>query len=305
MTPVITILLSVYKKAPFLKDFLLSLKQQTFQDFRLLCRFDDPEDNHRNKALLKEFDFSQILEDESHLGVVKSYNTLIRHAPDSPYLMFADQDDIWHPDKLERSLGQIQQAEKEEAEGMPLLCHSDLRVVSENLQEISPSFFRFQSLVSSRDSFKEYLVQNNVTGCTVIINRKLAQLVDFPNDAICHDWYLALSASAFGKVRFIKEALIDYRQHGGNCYGAVPRKKLLAGFFARAELQKRLILTQRQAAAFSAQYGDQLSPEKRILLEAWSRLPEEKSYFKRLFTLWKHGFVKNDFLRTLGLWWAI
>lgn len=305
MTPVITILLSVYKEAPFLKDFLLSLKQQTFQDFRLLCRFDDPEDNHRNKELLKEFDFSQILEDESHRGVVKSYNTLIRHAPDSPYLMFADQDDIWHPDKLERSLGQIQQAEKEEAEGTPLLCHSDLRVVSENLQEISPSFFRFQSLVSSRDSFKEYLVQNNVTGCTVIINRKLAQLVDFPNDAICHDWYLALIASAFGKVRFINDALIDYRQHGGNCYGAVPRKKLLAGFFARAELQKRLILTQRQAAAFSAQYGDQLSPEKRILLEAWSRLPEEKSYFKRLFTLWKHGFVKNDFLRTLGLWWAI
>ena len=305
MAQTITILLSVYKEAPFLKDFLISLQKQTFQDFKLLCRFDDPTDNRRNKELLGQYNFTQLIEDESHLGVVKTYNALVKCAVESPYLMFADQDDVWHPDKLEVTLARMKEAEQEVPAGTPVLCHSDLRVVDRNLKEIAPSFLKFQSLESRRDSFRDYLVQNNVTGCTVMINRPLAQLIDFPNDAICHDWYLALIVSAFGKICFIDSSLIDYRQHGGNCYGAVPRKKLLAAFHARKELHGRLRLTQMQANAFLTQFGDSVSEEKREQLFAWSRMPEEKSYFKRLFTVWKYGFAKNDFLRTIGLWWAI
>ena len=301
----ITILLSVYKKAPYLKDFLMSLQRQSFLDFTLLCRFDDPEDNQYNKQLLNEFPFTQILEDESHLCVVKTYNALLQSAGDSPYLMFADQDDVWHEDKLERTLAVMKQAEADTPAGTPILCHSDLRVVDRDLQEISPSFMKFQSLDSKRDKFRELLIQNNVTGCTVMINRSLAQLVDFPEDTICHDWYLALVASAFGTIRYIDSALIDYRQHGGNCYGAVPRKKLLAAFYARKELNGRLLLTQKQAGAFLSQFKDQLTEEKRDLAAAWSRIPNEKFYLKRLFTAWKYRFAKNDFIRTVGLWWAL
>ena len=223
----ITVLLSVYKKAPFLEDFLQSLERQTCRNFRLLCRFDDPENNEPNKAILRKYKFAEILEDESHLGVVETYNRLLKSAGEVPYIMFADQDDVWHPDKIESAFERIKQAEKENSPATPILCHSDLRVVSGDLQEISPSFMRYQTLDSSRRKFKELLIQNNITGCTVIINRAMADLVDFPADAICHDWYLALIASAFGKIVFQDRATIDYRQHGGNCYGAVPRKSLM------------------------------------------------------------------------------
>ena len=301
----ITILLSIYKKAPFLNDFLKSMQQQTFQNFTLLCRFDDPEDNQYNKELLKQYPFIQLLENETHLGITDSYNELMKKAVDSPYIMFADQDDIWHSNKLERTLAEMKKAETEVPAGTPVLCHSDLRVVSQDLREIAPSFMEFQSLDSRRSLFREYLIQNNVTGCTMMINRPLLQLIDLPAEAVCHDWYLALTASAFGIIRFIDEALIDYRQHGGNCYGAVPRKKLMAAFYARQELHQRLLLTQRQAKAFLKQYGSKVTAENQRLLQAWSSCAEEKKYFKRLFTALKYGFRKNDFLRTVGMWWAI
>lgn len=305
MSSEITILLSVYKKAPFLEEFLKSLEQQTNRNFRLLCRFDDPENNEPNKNILRKYGFAEILEDESHLGVVNTYNRLLRSAADAPYIMFADQDDIWHPDKIELSLDRIKQAEAEFSAETPILCHSDLRVVSEDLREISPSFMKFQSLDSSRRKFRELLIQNNVTGCTVIINRAMADLVDFPEEAICHDWYLALIASAFGKIFFTDRATIDYRQHSGNCYGAVPRKKLLSGVLARRELRNRLLLTQRQAGAFLKQFEPKLPPAERELLSAWSTLPDKKFWIARLFTVWKYHIAKNDLLRTLGLWWAV
>ena len=305
MSSAVTILLSIYGEAPFLEDFLKSLERQSCRDFRLLCRFDDPADHARSREILRKYGFVGILAEESHCGVVETYNRLLKAAAGAPYVMFADQDDIWHPDKIETALARMRRAEREFSSAVPILCHSDLRVVAEDLREISPSFMKYQTLDSRRRRFRELLIQNNVTGCTVIINRALAERVNFPAEAICHDWYLALIASAFGKIVFEDRATIDYRQHAGNCYGAVPRKNLFSGVFARRKLRERLLLTQRQAGAFLEQFGAELPSGTRELLAAWSALPEERSYCRRLFTVWKYHLVKNDLLRTLGLWWAV
>ena len=82
-------------------------------------------------------------------------------------------------------------------------------------------------------------------------------------------------------------------------------ENLISGFFAREKLRKRLYLTQKQAAAFLEQFRDKLPDEERELLSVWSSLSGEKSYFRRLGTVWKYRIAKNDLLRTLGLWWAV
>ena len=63
-------------------------------------------------------------------------------------------------------------------------------------------------------------------------------------------------------------------------------------------------MTQRQAEAFLNQFRSNLSDDQARLLEDWSRCQSESSYFTRLGTVWRHDFRKNDWLRTLGLWWA-
>ena len=117
----------------------------------------------------------------------------------------------------------------------------------------------------------------------------------------CH---LALIAAAFGSIVFLPSPLVDYRQHKENVYGAVPRGNLLKRFFQRDHLHYRVELTRRQAGAFLEQFRPNLSPEQAGMVEDWSRSLSEPSYFRRLRTIWRHGFRKNDWLRTVGLWWA-
>ena len=301
----VSVLLSVHGDSIFLKDFLDSLANQSFRDFVLVCRFDGKA-SPSIRSLVSRFPSAVVLPDQTHYNVVTSYRRLLDAAADTdtPYFMFADQDDVWHPDKIARSIQAVREAEAARPAGTPVLVHSDLRVVDEHLKLIAPSMIRYQSLDPARISLADLMVQNNATGCTMIFNRALARLTQIPEEAICHDWYLALVAAAFGAIVFLPESLVDYRQHRNNVYGAVPRKGLLRHFFRRQHLHERVRLTQRQAEAFLNHFRAALSVDQARLLEDWSRCLTESSYCKRLSTVWRHGFRKNDWLRTLGLWWA-
>lgn len=301
----VSVLLSVHGDSIFLKDFLDSLANQSFRDFVLVCRFDGPP-SPAILSLVSGFPSAVVLPDQTHYNVIVSYQRLLDAAEktDTPYFMFADQDDIWHPDKIARSVQEIKNAESGRPAGEPVLVHSDLCVVDEHLKQISPSLIRYQSLNPARVSLADLMIQNNVTGCTTIFNRALASLARIPEEAICHDWYLALTAAAFGTIVFLPESTVDYRQHKDNVYGAVPRKGLLRHFFQRGHLHERVRLTQRQAGAFLNHFRTDLSADQARLLEDWSSCLTESSYLRRLGTVWRHGFRKNDWLRTLGLWWA-
>lgn len=301
----VSVLLSVHGDSIFLKDFLDSLKNQSFRDFVLLCRFDGPP-SPAILSLVSGFPSAVVLPDQTHYNVISSYQRLLDAAKetDTPYFMFADQDDVWHPDKIAWSVRKIMDAESSRPAGTPVLVHTDLRVVDEQLKQIAPSMIRYQCLNPARFSLADIMIQNNVTGCTTIFNRALASLARIPEEAICHDWYLALIAAAFGTIIFLPESTVDYRQHEDNVYGTVPRKGLLRHFFQRRHLHERVRLTQRQAGAFLDRFRANLSADQTRILQDWSRCLNEASYFKRLGTVWRHGFRKNDWLRTLGLWWA-
>jgi len=55
----------------------------------------------------------------------------------------------------------------------------------------------------------------------MMVNRKLLDIaLPIPEDALMHDWWLALCATVFGHMGYIDEQLVKYRQHGGNEVGA-------------------------------------------------------------------------------------
>ena len=163
-------------------------------------------------------------------------------SPSGQYYMFADQDDVWHPDKVEKTLAAMREAEEAAASGdaeaavseddekaensactVPLLVHCDMRVVDEEEQEIAPSYVKYQQMSPERCRLNQPLVQNNVTGGAMMMNEALVRLIlsrPLPRHAVMHDHWIALAAAAFGKVIFLDEALYDYRQHGSNVLGA-------------------------------------------------------------------------------------
>jgi len=140
------------------------------------------------------------------------------HRFDVTHLAFADQDDIWHPQKLAILLREI---ESQDA----LLAHSDLELIDGSGHRLHPSVWEYEQRRPENLNPKLLLLRNSVTGCTVMIRRDLIpDLLPFPKQysstAWYHDHWMALVAAQRGNIAHIRQPLVKYRQHGENVVGA-------------------------------------------------------------------------------------
>lgn len=290
MQPKIAILLSTYNGQSFLAEQLESLLRQSYGNFIVVVRDDGSDDD--SIAIAEKFrtDHPQkfhICEDAAtNLGASSSFSKLVQYTLnnklllglDTAYMAFCDQDDVWHENKLARSTAAMFAAE-ESGEAMPVLVHTDLRVVDETGNSIAGSFMAYQGLTKENNTFPKLVLSNLVTGCTALINEELARRsIPVDHGAIMHDWWLALVASAFGKLVYLDQPLMDYRQHGSNTIGAKehksPRRSLrliIERLFDR-EPDSHLHEVARQATVFLSRYASSLSQQQIIALEIASEL---------------------------------
>lgn len=309
-SPRLAVLLSTFNGGQFLEEQLDSLLAQSYSNFTIVVRDDGSRDNTRE--ILNQYSAShpsrfhllpgtagQSDGSPQNLGASGSFSFLIdyvlNHKPDlgldRAYMLFCDQDDVWFPDKIERELDCMQEVESaHQQQDIPVLIHSDLQVVTENRELIAESFTRFQGLETGRNSFCNLVISNLVTGCTALINEAAARkALPVPEDAIMHDWWLALVAAAFGEVVFIDTPLIHYRQHDSNTIGAKEHKKAVlanGGILRRVFSSKpnaHLIEVAGQAKAFLDRFGAELAEhELRGLLVA-SRMNSRIGFLQRLY----------------------
>ena len=306
----ITILLAAYKGGEYVGAQIDSILAQDCRDWQLILS-DDGEDTVpvlERYAAAHPDRIRHIRSGQRFGSAQKHFMYLLTHfGQETPYVMFSDQDDVWHPDKVRKTLAVMQAAEEDPSE--PVLVHTDLRVVDGSLKEIAPSFLAFSKIDGKRMAFHELLVQNVVTGCTVMINHALAELAARAGEVpqmMMHDWWLALIASAFGKAAFLPEATIDYRQHGKNQVGAKNAgslaylKSRLNGTYIHAMRDE----TAAQAAAFRKVYADLLSPEQEKLCRVMAGLPSHGKLW-RMRALCRYHLWKNTLPRRAGqlLWW--
>jgi glycosyltransferase involved in cell wall biosynthesis len=219
------------------------------------------------------------------------------------YVMLADDDDVWREDKVAVTLAEMQRIEAAVGEGVPVLVHTDLAVVDESLRVTAPSMAHVQRLPVNETRLGRLLVQNSVTGCTVMINRALADLVRGPFDGVAmHDWWLALIAAAFGRIGYVDTPTMLYRQHGGNAVGAVDARDtryLVSRGLDGNETRARVRAASTQASAFLVQFGDRLSAPDRSTVAACAGLGSGGK-LRRIANLARSGLWKNTALRKLG-----
>lgn len=178
-----------------------------------------------------------------------------------------DQDDIWHPDKLTRLHDALSDAEARFGADTPILVHSDARIVDADGRPLHSSLWRHQGWNPAARSLPELLVQNNVTGCLLMMNAAAMPPVrraSADGDLHMHDWFIALTAAAFGRIIPIPAALADYRQHGTNAMGASTSglfRRSLTALRTPDRIRARIALSYRNAAQFQQTYGDLLPKE--------------------------------------------
>ena len=300
----IDVLLAAYNGEKYIRQQLDSvLNQKVSVPFRVLVSDDGSTDD--TLAILKSYgEQLTIVKNIYEKGAKNSFLSLLKQCT-GPYAALCDQDDIWEEDKLQR----VYDAMVAENTVQPCLIHTDLSVVDGGGQQIYPSFFAHQGFDSKAVTLNRLLVQNNATGCTMLLNRPLIDLVvqAEPEKIYMHDWWIALTAAAFGKVICLKDKTVRYRQHGKNAIGA-SRKGLLSralkAFSIRKKLKKRIAVTYDQTAVLLNCYGDKMTKEKNACLRFYLAI-EKQNKFERIANLKRGAYTMQNPLQRAGHLWFL
>ena len=216
----VVILLSTFNGERYLREQLESIADQSYQNWQVFWRDDGSSDRSREimETFAKRVGCSRCVEigpRGARLGAAKSFFALLKEAEGYRLVAFADQDDVWLPDKLQRAADRLMA----QTPGVPALYCGRQAIVGERLerQGLSP-------LPHFGPGFPSALLQNIVTGCTAMLNQEAVRLVNSvpPPDNTVHDWWsYIVVAAAGGHIIFDPTPVILYRQHGHNAIGAI------------------------------------------------------------------------------------
>ncbi|MDD3569496.1 MAG: glycosyltransferase family 2 protein [Lachnospiraceae bacterium] len=302
----ISILLASYNGEKYIAQQIESIINQTYGDFILYINDDCSTDKTYEIEKLFEAKYPKkikVTRNEKNSGSAK-YNfmkMMLNHKDD--YIMLCDQDDVWLPKKIEITLKKMQQLEKNNGGRKPILVHSDLKIVDDNLNIIAPSFKKFMYADYNKTCLNNLLIQNIVTGCTVMYNRALGELIIKPEGyMVMHDWWLAIIAAAFGSIHHVNEPTILYRQHNNNSVGVRNMRslKFIILYMVKFKTIKRALTdTYRQAEAFYKSYKELLNVRQKKLLKTYYMLPK-KSKAVKIYNIFKIKTFKNGIVRNIG-----
>lgn len=211
----IAVLLSSYNGFPYISDQVDSVLNQILEDgisLHLFIRDDGSHDGTLDYLKNLQNDERVTVSFGENIGVAASFFSLLNDTPEFyDYLALCDQDDVWLEDKLMRAIGELNRSNVGEKE--PLLycseyyfCDSDLGVVSKS------------KLNKTGVSFQKMLYENPCSGNTMVLNKKLHQILNQIGYEVCgwHDWWIALVASAFGNIIYDDYPSLYYRRTGDN-----------------------------------------------------------------------------------------
>lgn len=220
----ISVALCTYNGDKYLEDQLQSIAEQSLLPAEMVICDDHSSDGTVEiiKRFQQEVNFPvRLFENKERLGVVRNFSRAISLC-EAGYVATCDQDDIWLSERLAKSNLAMKNAESKYGENIPLLVHSDLKLANAEGKIIAPSFIKRAGIKVVKDEpLKNLLVQNFVTGSTILVNRALLDMVlPIPIDAVMHDRWLALGAAALGKIITIAEPTVIYRQHDQNLIGS-------------------------------------------------------------------------------------
>lgn len=234
--PLVTIIVATYNGELYLKEQLDSLVNQSFNNYQILIGDDASTDN--TFTILKEYEEKYrnitVIQNEEQLGFVANFEKLLILSK-TKYIAFCDQDDIWYEDKLEKAIDALENIGRED---IPLLFHSDLRVVNGKKNILFNSFFQMRGYAfPNTRSVDIMLGRSGIMGNSMVINKVLKdKVLPFPKELVVHDYWIGLVNELFGERVTFEKPLLDYRLHHSNSSNSlekVTNNKLLKYLFDR------------------------------------------------------------------------
>lgn len=229
----IDILLATYNGARYLRAQLDSIRSQSESQWRLFIVDDQSTDD--TVALIREYVQRDarvtLVPSERHRGIKGAYEYLLAEKAADEYVMFCDQDDVWFPDKIERTMRLMMRMEDRFGSTVPLLVHTDAQLVDVHQNLLAPSYWEYLGVrhcVQRFDADPHYMAIHHVMqGCTMLFNQAARRIaVPFGPHALMHDEWVAMQVLINGgHIEPLAQPTMAYRVHNEQTLGIVaPRQ---------------------------------------------------------------------------------
>lgn len=295
------VLLASYNGATFLAEQIESIRLQNYAHIHVFISDDGSVDQtHQiiDEQIAQSFKLPLHTRKGPKKGYASNFISLIC-APDieADYFAFADQDDIWEPDKLSRAITQLQTISAD----IPALYGSRTLLIDSTGKKIGLS-----TLFTKKPSFQNALVQCIAGGNTMVMNKAARMLLMQTRDASVfgHDWwaYLVITGAG-GTVFYDAHPTTLYRQHTDSLLG---RNNNWPGRLRRIHLlfQGRFRKWNTLNCAALHQYRHLLTPINQQILDEFSKA-RDQGLFSRLMGVWRSGVYRQTFMGNLGMYIAV
>lgn len=304
----ICIIMATYNGEQYLAPQIESILENTYQNFQLHIYDDGSTDG--TFSIAKEYaakypEKIHATQNKKNKGVIRNFLEATT-ALEADYYMYCDQDDIWLPEKIQKTLDfmEIQESDTSPLHPAPVVVFADARVVDASLAETAPSFQRQSGYHTHALDLPHLLMENKLIGCTMMFNRalrdKLVQTA-FPPTIRMHDWWIALIGTTFGRVAYLDTPLLLYRQHEKNVIGGSSKGSYFKDRIRHLKRNREVLYaTMAQGEAFLSVYKQELTPEQKKILRHFAELPK-KNWFTRRFSILRYGFLKSGIVRNIGV----
>lgn len=268
--PLVAVCMATHEPSPGLFDRqVASIREQTHRRFVCIVCDDrsSPATWERIVRAVGDDERFVCVRQTDHLGFYRNFERCLRLVPlQASFVALADQDDVWHRDKLAVLVGTL---DRESAR----LVYSDMNVVSAEGLVISPTYWRERQ--NNFTDLASLLLMNTVTGASCLFTRAvLDDALPFPPEVgrAFHDHWLACVALAGGEIGYLDRPLHDYVQHESNVAGTFTPSDDFKGGAAHALM--RFIASPRVRFRSAVRHAGTTYREELFRLEVFARTLE-------------------------------
>jgi glycosyltransferase involved in cell wall biosynthesis len=226
----------------FVAEQLTSILEQRRPPDELLL-FDDASSDGTvaiAERVLRDAPFpTKVIRHQEALGVTANFSAAIA-AVTGDVVVLADQDDVWHPGKLERVAAELERSDSVVA------VFSDATLIGDGGNALPGSLWHRVGVSRAArrrleaGAVLEQLVRwKVVTGATLAFRSRLTPLLLPMPEGTLHDAWIAVVASLAGDVVAVTEPLLSYRVHPGNAVGVLSRDPRVLAAGHRADVHAR------------------------------------------------------------------
>ena len=211
-SPTVAVLVRTKDRPRFLRRALANIAEQTFTDYTV-CVINDGGDESATRAILQASPLAHLLEGDAPRlmllttggGNMEAASNAGLAATDSEFVAIHDDDDLWAPEFLERTVGALRASDA-------LICST--RVVERYERETPEGEFEVYEERIFHDGLPGFGLQflyrtNRAVPIGILYRRRLHELVGFYDESlpVVGDWEFNLRAAAVTEVLLVDEPL--------------------------------------------------------------------------------------------------